>query len=344
VLNRYKAVLNETKVALKDAPGGGGTTVEDSNKNLYRFNGQEWQNELGLDMTAMDFRQYDNALGRFVCIDMITHFNQTPYQFGNGNPMYWADPSGLDEMTSFGNAPNSLSNNPFAGGNAAVSNTGAWSGSSGGNLGTFAFGMGPAWGDGRILPQNGIQTFYGADAVSILRNFGSTWIPGQAGYGGDNEAVVFSGHWVQNSADKVGLAGIYGGTYLDMLDDYAQSNAGNIMKYGTAEFTAAELTLQNTSRMTQISKVASVSGRVLGGAGVLLSGFSMYSKYANNQTITTSEIVGATLGLSFLAGGIIAAGTAAAPFIGAAAIIYGSVQLISYTTTGKTVEQHIFND
>jgi hypothetical protein len=56
VLNRYKAVVNETKVALKDAPSGGGTTIEDSNKNLYRFNGQEWQDELGLDMTAMDFR------------------------------------------------------------------------------------------------------------------------------------------------------------------------------------------------------------------------------------------------------------------------------------------------
>jgi RHS repeat-associated protein len=99
VLNRYKAVVNETKVALKDAPGGGGTTIEDTNKNLYRFNGQEWQDELGLDITAMDFRQYDNALGRFVCIDMITHFSQTPYQFGNGNPMYWADPSGLDGIT-----------------------------------------------------------------------------------------------------------------------------------------------------------------------------------------------------------------------------------------------------
>jgi hypothetical protein len=46
----------------------------------------------------------------------------------------------------FGNAPNSLSNNPFAGGNAATSNTGAWSASSGGAFGYGAFV--PSWGDG----------------------------------------------------------------------------------------------------------------------------------------------------------------------------------------------------
>ena len=31
----------------------------------YKYNGQEWQDKLDLNVTAMDFRQYDNALGRF---------------------------------------------------------------------------------------------------------------------------------------------------------------------------------------------------------------------------------------------------------------------------------------
>jgi RHS repeat-associated protein len=95
VLNRYKAVLNDTKVELKGVPSGGDYTTLDDSFNKYRFNGQEYQSELGLNITAMDYRQYDNALGRFNCVDMVTHFSQTPYQFGNGNPMYWADPTGL---------------------------------------------------------------------------------------------------------------------------------------------------------------------------------------------------------------------------------------------------------
>jgi uncharacterized protein RhaS with RHS repeats len=45
----------------------------------------------------MDFRQYDNAIGRFSSIDLLAElsFSQTPYHFGNNNPNYWADPSGL---------------------------------------------------------------------------------------------------------------------------------------------------------------------------------------------------------------------------------------------------------
>jgi hypothetical protein len=45
----------------------------------------------------MDFRQYDNATGRFNCIDLLaeTSMEMTPYHFGRCNPNYWADPSGL---------------------------------------------------------------------------------------------------------------------------------------------------------------------------------------------------------------------------------------------------------
>ncbi|WP_415782702.1 RHS repeat-associated core domain-containing protein, partial [Flavobacterium jumunjinense] len=35
----------------------------------YKYNGQEWQSELGLNVTAMDYRQYDPAIGRFNSID-----------------------------------------------------------------------------------------------------------------------------------------------------------------------------------------------------------------------------------------------------------------------------------
>jgi uncharacterized protein (TIGR02594 family) len=46
----------------------------------------------------MDFRMYDNALGRFYGMDALSEKNHylSPFQFGNGNPVFWADPTGLD--------------------------------------------------------------------------------------------------------------------------------------------------------------------------------------------------------------------------------------------------------
>ncbi|MFN3640863.1 MAG: RHS repeat domain-containing protein, partial [Flavobacterium sp.] len=65
----------------------------------YKYNGKEWQDELGLNVTAMDFRQYDNAIGRFYNIDAMADImpGWTPYRFAYNNPVYWKDPSGLLE-------------------------------------------------------------------------------------------------------------------------------------------------------------------------------------------------------------------------------------------------------
>src|SRR5690554_6195831 len=47
----------------------------------------------------MDFRQYDNALGRFYNPDRLAELAPgiTPYRFAFNNPNYWSDPSGLFE-------------------------------------------------------------------------------------------------------------------------------------------------------------------------------------------------------------------------------------------------------
>lgn len=52
------------------------TIASTVNKNQY--NGKEYQDELGLNITAMDFRQYDNAIGRFNVIDPLAE-----QDFGN---------------------------------------------------------------------------------------------------------------------------------------------------------------------------------------------------------------------------------------------------------------------
>jgi RHS repeat-associated protein len=66
-------------------------------KNQFKYNGQEFQDELELNMTAMDFRQYDNALGRFHGVDLLAEvdYSGSPYSFGFNNPVYFSDPSGL---------------------------------------------------------------------------------------------------------------------------------------------------------------------------------------------------------------------------------------------------------
>lgn len=71
--------------------------IENNEGLKYKFNGKELQEELGLNMTAMDYRQYDNTLGRFNCIDALAEMNYStsPFAFSYNNPIYWADPSGL---------------------------------------------------------------------------------------------------------------------------------------------------------------------------------------------------------------------------------------------------------
>ncbi len=66
----------------------------------YKYNGKELQDELGLNMTAMDWRQYDGAIGRFVGMDRLSEFTHsiTPYRFALNNPNYFNDPSGLSEF------------------------------------------------------------------------------------------------------------------------------------------------------------------------------------------------------------------------------------------------------
>jgi RHS repeat-associated protein len=65
----------------------------------YKYNGKELQDELELNVTAMDFRQYDNSLGRFYSIDALAEFGNSysPYRFAYNNPVYFGDPTGLLE-------------------------------------------------------------------------------------------------------------------------------------------------------------------------------------------------------------------------------------------------------
>jgi RHS repeat-associated protein len=62
----------------------------------YKYNGKEWQDELGLNMYDMDMRQYDPAIARWVVQDPVVHHSMSPYNAFDNNPVFWADPSGAD--------------------------------------------------------------------------------------------------------------------------------------------------------------------------------------------------------------------------------------------------------
>lgn len=62
----------------------------------YKYNGKEWQDELGLNVYDMDMRQYDPAIARWVVLDPVIHHSMSPYNAFDNNPVFWADPSGAD--------------------------------------------------------------------------------------------------------------------------------------------------------------------------------------------------------------------------------------------------------
>ena len=80
--------------------GYGLNTTDQNAAYKYRYNSREWQNELDINFTSMDFRLYDNALGRFFGIDALSEQNHylSTYNFADGNPVIFSDPTGLDAV------------------------------------------------------------------------------------------------------------------------------------------------------------------------------------------------------------------------------------------------------
>ena len=69
----------------------------------FKYNGMELETVHGTDWYEMDMRQYDPAIARWTAIDPVTHHSQSTYTSYDNNPVFWADPSGADAVTYFGN-------------------------------------------------------------------------------------------------------------------------------------------------------------------------------------------------------------------------------------------------
>jgi RHS repeat-associated protein len=170
--------------------GYGLNTTDQNAAYKYRYNSREWQNELDINFTSMDFRLYDNALGRFFGIDALSEQNHylSTYQFGDGNPVIFSDPSGLssnmpewlrDLWDATPNGYNSTWTNTgggnfqmtnFWGSGQAVNSIDAGPSGGGGSGGGSALGGGFSG-----LPSFGVGTVYNVNSMTFTKPNGSMY-------------------------------------------------------------------------------------------------------------------------------------------------------------------------
>jgi RHS repeat-associated protein len=91
---------NMTKKTYEKLESTGGVVITPTNQTVYdyKYNGKEWQDELGLDVYDYGARVYDPAAPRFWQIDphAETYFSLSPYNYVAGNPVSFTDPDGKD--------------------------------------------------------------------------------------------------------------------------------------------------------------------------------------------------------------------------------------------------------
>ena len=118
---QYKDHLGNIRLSYADADGNGiiaQTEIREENNyypfglkhkgynstltgkdHKYGFGNKAEQDELGLGWIDITARNYDPALGRWMNLDPVTHFDFSTYSAFDNNPVFWADPSGADAQS-----------------------------------------------------------------------------------------------------------------------------------------------------------------------------------------------------------------------------------------------------
>src|SRR5690554_545563 len=227
----------------------------------------------------MDFRQYDNALGRFHNMDRLAELAPgiTPYRFAFNNPVYWSDPTGLFE--SWGAAFSYMLQNKTLG-------TIEYSG---GDNGYYYINVGTGIDTQNIMMFDGNLVIGGSMIEEVVVSNGGGGSGSGFGFGGNGgfDGVSGSGFggWSDYDGGEIntnygGNAAAIGGFFTTALSDRAAYNANYIYKYGTKTVSAAELTVKNAAQMTKLSNVAGSISTKVGVAGI---GLTIYDDYRNDN-------------------------------------------------------------
>lgn len=72
-----------------------------ANSYKYKYNGKEWQDELGLNFYDFGFRNYDPAIGRWFNTDPLAEkrYELSLYNYVQNSPLFRFDPNGLTDYT-----------------------------------------------------------------------------------------------------------------------------------------------------------------------------------------------------------------------------------------------------
>ena len=71
--------------------------TREGNSNNFLYNGGTEQNAI-TGLYDLTYRNFDPVLGRFHQVDPLAdrYSSQSPYNYGNNNPAYFNDPTGLE--------------------------------------------------------------------------------------------------------------------------------------------------------------------------------------------------------------------------------------------------------
>ncbi len=86
------------------------TVQAQAGRYKYRYNGKEWQDDLGLNWYDYGARSYDAAVGRFISIDPDAekYIYQSLYVYADNNPVLFMDIDGRGSFTDYYNLRGNL--------------------------------------------------------------------------------------------------------------------------------------------------------------------------------------------------------------------------------------------